>query len=95
MGTAAIFAVWPLSRLPGMDGVPLPGYLGMLLLFTGFSLLAPWGIRLLGRVMGGFLFSLGAAPAFLAGRYVRNTGPETAISIGALITAVDRASRGL
>lgn len=88
MGSTVILAVWPLSRLPGMDGVPLPGYLCMLLLFTGFSLLAPWAIRLLGRVMGGFLFSVGAAPAFLAGRYVRNTGPGTAISIGALITAV-------
>ncbi|MGB5985296.1 MAG: ABC transporter permease, partial [Desulfobacterales bacterium] len=53
-----------------------------------FALLAPGGIRLVGRAAAGLLYPLGAAPAFLAGRYVRRTGAQTAISVGALITAV-------
>ncbi len=87
-GAAAVLAVLPLSVLPGVHGVPLPGYLAMLLLFVGFSLAAPWGIRRLGAASGPLLERIGGLPAFLAGRYVRDTGARTAVSVGALITAV-------
>lgn len=87
-GAACILMVVPLSALPGVQGVPVPGYAGMLLLFVGFSLLAPWGIRTTGAVFSPVLRRVGGIPAFLAGRYVRDTGSRTAISVGALITAV-------
>lgn len=87
-GLVSILMVAPLSGLPGVSGVPIPGYLAMLLLFVGFSLLAPWGIRLLGGRLSFLLRRWGGMPAFLAGRYVRDTGARTAISVGALITAV-------
>ncbi|MFZ7125885.1 MAG: ABC transporter permease [Desulfobacterales bacterium] len=87
-GALCIVLVWPLSELPGPSGVPLPGYFATLLLFGGFSLLAPWGLREAGNLLGPVIGRVGGIPAFLAGRYLRDTGTRTAISVGALITAV-------
>lgn len=87
-GLLAIAAALPISSLPAIGGVPVAGYLSMLVLFAGFSLLAPWGIRRFGTSAAPLLRSIGGLPAFLAGRYVRDTGSRTAISVGALITAV-------
>jgi len=87
-GLFAIAAALPISAVPSVGGVPLAGYLSMLVLFAGFSLLAPWGIRCFGTISAPLLRSIGGLPAFLAGRYVRDTGSRTAISVGALITAV-------
>ncbi len=41
-GAVCVLAVAPLSLMPAFDGVPVPGYGGILFLFAGFSLLAPW-----------------------------------------------------
>jgi putative ABC transport system permease protein len=86
-GIGCLLAVLPLARVPGPPGLPLPGYLATLLLFVGFALLAPWSLRHLGAraaVLGGRR----RAPFFLAARYVRDSGTRTAVSVGALITAV-------
>ncbi|MGD9016377.1 MAG: FtsX-like permease family protein [Desulfobacterales bacterium] len=87
-GLGCIAVVGPLSAMPGLGGAPIPGYLGMLMLFGGFSLLAPLGIRWVGRWMSPMSKIFGGVPALLAARYIRDTGPRTAISVGALITAV-------
>lgn len=80
--------VGPLCQLPSVFGVPLFGYLAIFSLFCGFALLAPTCLRLIGRVLAPRLKRFGGQPAFLAGRYVRDAGAKTAISVGALITAV-------
>ncbi len=78
----------PLALMPGMDGIPLPGYVAILMLFIGFSLLAPWILERLGRLLAPLLRRLAGMPAYLAGRYLRDSGARTSISVGALITAV-------
>jgi putative ABC transport system permease protein len=83
-----VLAGVPLSLLPGVAGVPLPGYLAILLLFIGFALLSPWMLERLGQWLAPPLQRLAGIPAYLAGRYLRDCGARTAISVGALITAV-------
>lgn len=78
----------PLSLLPGVAGIPLPGYLAILMLFIGFSLLAPWTLERLGRILAPLLRRRVGMPAYLAGRYLRDSGARTSIPVGALITAV-------
>ena len=41
-GLICIAFVWPISLLPGIRHVPLPGYFSILMIFVGFALLAPW-----------------------------------------------------
>jgi putative ABC transport system permease protein len=83
-----IAACIPLSMMPGVAGVPMPGYLAILLLFIGFALLAPWMLHSMGRVLAPGLRRTAGVAAYLAGRYVWVSGTRTSISVGALITAV-------
>ncbi len=83
-----LIACVPLALMPGICGVPLPGYIAILLLFVGFSLTAPWMLANLGRALSPVLRRLAGMPAFLAARYLRDSGARTSISVGALITAV-------
>ena len=87
-GLICITLVFPLSLLPGVLGIPMPGYLAVLLLFVGFALLAPWFLTRMGRVLSPVLQHAAGTPAYLAGRYIRDSGTRTAVSVGALITAV-------
>lgn len=87
-GLALLACVWPVSRLPGMAGLPWPGYLATFLLFSGFALLAPRGLRVMGRVLPSPLRRLGGEPAYLAARYLTDAGMRTAVSVGALVTAM-------
>ena len=87
-GLICILLVLPLSRLPGVAGIPLPGYLAFLLLFVGFSLLVPWFLVTMGNLTSPLLRRFAGLPAYLAARYVRDSGTRTAVSVGALITAV-------
>jgi putative ABC transport system permease protein len=87
-GIGCLVLVLPLSLLPKILNMPLPGYLAILLLFTGFSLLAPWGLQRTGQALSPILHRFAGIPAYLAGRYVRDSGTRTAVSVGALITAV-------
>jgi putative ABC transport system permease protein len=87
-GILCIALVWPLSRLPGVLEMPLPGYLSILLLFVGFSLPVPWTLEHIGHALSAMLQKLAGIPAYLASRYLRDGGTRTAVSVGALITAV-------
>jgi len=87
-GLVLIALVWPLAQLPETSGVPLSGYLATFFLFAGFSLLSPWLLKLMGTCLPPVLRHLGGEPAYLAGRYVRDSGTRIAISVGALITAI-------
>ncbi len=87
-GLIAILTVYPLSRLPAVFDIPVPGYAAILLLFFGFSLLAPWFLAHLGNILSPLIRRLAGMPAYLAGRYVRDSGTRIAVSVGALITAV-------
>ncbi|GKT06895.1 ABC transporter permease [Desulforhabdus sp. TSK] len=88
LGALLILTVWPLVRLPAIHGVPLSGYLATFLLFCGFSLLSPWCLHLLGSHLPPLLQHVGGQPAYLGGRYIRDSGARMALSVGALITAV-------
>ena len=87
-GIICIALVLPLSLLPGVLDMPLPGYFAILLVFVGFALLAPWFLTRLGRALSPILGRVAGTPAYLAGRYIRGSGTRTAVSVGALITAV-------
>lgn len=87
-GLICIALVLPLSLLPGVLQMPLPGYFAILIMFVGFALLAPWFLTRLGRVLSPILGRVAGTPAYLAGRYIRDSGTRTAVSVGALITAV-------
>ncbi|MFO7600570.1 MAG: FtsX-like permease family protein [Candidatus Desulfacyla sp.] len=88
VGLFLIALSWPLALLPPLGPFPLAGYLSAGLLIVGFSSLSPPLLRIMGSRLAGPLRRLGGEPAFLAGRYVREAGNRTAISVGALITAV-------
>ena len=87
-GLICILLVLPLSWLPAILDMPLPGYLAILLLFAGFALLAPWALQRISRRFSSVLLRRAGIPAYLASRYVRDSGTRTAVSVGALITAV-------
>ncbi len=88
MGLGLLILVYPVSRLPSPPDLSLPGYLAALLLFTGYALASPWMLRQAGRGISLPLARLGGQPAFLAARYLRQSGVQTAICVSALITAV-------
>ena len=87
-GLICILLVLPLSQLPAVLDMPLPGYLAIILLFVGFSLLAPWALQRISHRFSTVLIRRAGIPAYLASRYVRDSGTRTAVSVGALITAV-------
>ncbi len=87
-GLVLIGLVWPLSRLPGTGGVPLAGYAATFFLFCGFSLISPWILQGIGRLLPPLLRRVAGEPAYLGGRHIRDAGTRIAISVGALITAM-------
>lgn len=88
LGLGFIALSWPISRMPGPTGLPLGGYMGVLFLFVGFSLISPWILQLIGAKFSSVLRKIAGEPAFLAARYVREAGIQTAVSVGALVTAM-------
>ncbi len=87
-GLMVLVPVWPVSQLPSIPSVSLPGYTAALLLFIGFALMAPLGLRSAGRSLAPLLQRIGGPPAHMAAGYLRQSSIQTAISVGALITAV-------
>lgn len=87
-GTVSILLVWPVSKIPAFPGLAFSGYLATLFLFVGFSLLAPWMLQQIGHFVAPLLKRLGGEPGYLAAGYLKDSDTRTAISVGALITAV-------
>lgn len=87
-GVLFILMVWPLSSIPPPENFPFPGYLATFVLFLGFSMLSSWSLEMVAKITEPALLYLGKEPAWLAGRYVHSSGMRTAVSVGALITAV-------
>lgn len=88
LGIPLIALSWGLALLPPAGPFPLAGYVAASLLLIGFSCLSPPLLETMGTHLAVPLRRLGGEPAYLAGRTLRHTGPRTAISVGALITAV-------
>jgi putative ABC transport system permease protein len=88
LGLVLIGLSWPLAKLPGLPGFPVAGYVSILCLVIGFSLLCTPVLRWLGSSLPFFLRRIAGEPAFLAARYMRDAGNRTAISVGALVTAM-------
>lgn len=87
-GLLFLAPAWPISQLPSIPSVSLPGYTAALLIFVGFALMAPLGLQYAGRSLAPVLLRIGGPPAHLAAGYLRQSSIQTAISVGALITAV-------
>lgn len=87
-GILLIAAVWPVSNMQVFSNFPVFGYIATFLLFVGFSMTTPFLLRHTGAIAAPLLRRVAGEPAYLAGRYVRDSGVRTAISVGALITAV-------
>jgi putative ABC transport system permease protein len=88
LGILLIALSYPVARLPALPGFPIAGYLAIILLVAGFALLSRPCLRWMGSYLPPFLRRLAREPAFLAGRYLRDAGSRTAISVGALVTAM-------
>jgi putative ABC transport system permease protein len=88
VGLACVMVVVPLAAMPGYRGIPLPGYLATLLLFVGFALMAPWALKNAGKRLQPLLRRRAGLPAHLAAGYIQDSGSRTAVSVGALVTAV-------
>ena len=88
LGLLCIVASLFLSQVPDVFSIPLPGYIAMFFLFVGFSLQAPWILEKMGHTLSPILRRMAGTPAYLAGHYVRSSGTRTAVSVGALLTAV-------
>jgi putative ABC transport system permease protein len=87
-GCLCVVLAWPVAGIPGLPGFPLFGYLAVLMLVAGFSLISLPVLHWMGSFLPKPLRRVGGEPAFLAGRYIRDAGPRIAISVGALMTAV-------
>lgn len=88
-GLILVALVWPLSRLPAVSGVPIPGYLATFFLFLGFALLSPLCLKSTGSFFPDIARSyFGGETAYLGTRYLKSAGARVAISAGALITAI-------
>jgi len=88
LGLVLIGLSWPLAKLPGLPGFPVAGYVSILCLVVGFSLLCTPVLRWIGSSLPFLLRRVAGEPAFLAARYMRDAGNRTAISVGALVTAM-------
>lgn len=88
IGIGLLLLVLPVSRLPSPPAISLPGYAAALLLFVGFALVAPWGVQRMGSFLEPHLSRIGGQPAYMAAGYLKQSSVQTAISVGALITAV-------
>jgi putative ABC transport system permease protein len=88
VGMALIFLAWPVAALPSLPGFPINGYLAVLILVVGFSILSLPVLQWMGSRLPPLLRRMAGEPGFLAGRYVREAGNRTAISVGALVTAM-------
>ncbi|MBW2051367.1 MAG: ABC transporter permease [Deltaproteobacteria bacterium] len=88
LGLLLIALAWPLSKLPALSGVSVGGYTAIFFLVLGSSFLSLWILQWMGSVFPPLLSRLGGEPAFLGGRFVRDAGRRTAVSVGALVTAM-------
>jgi putative ABC transport system permease protein len=88
LGLGLLMLAWPVSRLPGPDDLPLPGYAAVLMLFVAIALASSWGLSCAGGTLSPLLTRWFGTPARLAGKYLRHGGAETAVAVTALITAV-------
>jgi putative ABC transport system permease protein len=88
IGSICFLTAVPLAQAPPLKEIPLGGYIAILLIFIGFSLWAPSLFRQIGSRLSTIVFKKIGVSAYLAARYVRDSGTRTAVSIGALITAV-------
>ncbi|MEN6438108.1 MAG: FtsX-like permease family protein [Syntrophobacter sp.] len=87
-GLALLATVWPLSRMPAISGIPIPGYFATFFLFLGFALLSPLCLRAAGSFIPPIARRVAGETAYLGSRYLKDAGARVAISAGALITAI-------
>ena len=67
LGMALILLAWPVAKLPSLPGFPLSGYLAVLMLVVGFSILSLPLLQWMGSRLPPLLRRIAGEPAFLAG----------------------------
>lgn len=82
-------AIWPISRLSALSGVPVPGYMATFFLFLGFALFSPLILKAAGTFFPPLVSKAGLGETMALGTgYLKSAGARVAISVGALITAI-------
>lgn len=88
MGGLAFFLVPVAALFPAVSGIPAGGYLATFFLFFGTALVIPMLMDRLGHPASRILGRRFGITGLIAGRNLAATGARTAVSAGALITAV-------
>ncbi len=82
-------AVWPVSRMSAISGIPIAGYAATFFLFLGFALFSPLILRAAGTYLPAVVSRADLGETVCLGTgYLKSAGARVAISVGALITAI-------
>ncbi len=87
-GLCLIGLSFPVSTLPAFKQIPAGGYVGVFMVFVGFSMLAPAVLLLFGRYLSPLMLRVFGQPGRLALSYLSGAVSRSAIAVGALITAI-------
>lgn len=78
----------PTAKMPAVHETPFGGYVSILMIFVGFTMLAPSVLIFMGRHAPGVMHKVFGEPGHLAASYLSGAVSRTAIAVGALITAI-------
>jgi putative ABC transport system permease protein len=78
----------PTAMMPAVYETPVAGYASILMIFVGFTMLAPGVLIFMGRHGPGVMHKVFGEPGHLAASYLSGAVSRTAIAVGALITAI-------
>ena len=78
----------PTAMMPALYDAPVAGYLSILMIFVGFTMLAPAVLIFIGRHAPGVMYKVFGEPGYLGASYLSGAVSRTAIAVGALITAI-------
>jgi putative ABC transport system permease protein len=78
----------PTATMPAVYDTPVGGYVSILMIFVGFTMLAPGVLILMGRNIPGAMRKIFGEPGYLGASYLSGAVSRTAIAVGALITAI-------
>jgi putative ABC transport system permease protein len=88
LGTVSFLFAWIASLIPPLDSLPVGGYLAVLLVITGFSLLTPAGVRVIARILKPMFRSLFGIAGRLASASMPASLRRTSIAAAALLIAI-------
>jgi putative ABC transport system permease protein len=88
LGAVSLIFAWIASLIPPVGSLPVGGYLAVLLVITGFSLLTPAGVRVVARTLQPLFHSLFGIAGRLASASMPASLRRTSIAAAALLIAI-------